>query len=80
MENFDIMYIGANGSVVRTTVNRDQYEKDYKAKGWVIDTTPKEPEDENIPLLKSATKIKNYTKMMNTRDYVFNDGLFKKEQ
>lgn len=80
MENLDIIYIGANGSTVRTTVNREQFEKDYKKKGWIIDENrEREPEDENIPLLKTATKIKNYTKMKNARDYEFNDGLFKKE-
>ena len=79
MEILDIMYIGANGTEVRTTVNREQYEKTYKPKGWIINPVERESEDENIPLLKTATKIKNYTKMINTRDYEFNDGLFKKE-
>lgn len=79
MEILHIMYIG-NGNIIRNVVSKDQYERNYKPKGWVIDTEYVEPaEDPNIPELKTATKIKNYLKMRKVTDLQFNDGLFKKE-
>ena len=79
MEILHIMYIG-NGKTIRNVVDREQFEKHYKPNGWVIDTDYNEPkEDPNILELKTATKIKNYTKMRKVTDLQFNDGLFKKE-
>ena len=73
------MYIG-NGSVIRNVVNKDQFERIYKPKGWVLDTDYTEPKDDpNIPELKTATKIQNYTKMRKVKDLEFDDELFKKD-
>ena len=80
MEILHIIYIGSNDRCVRTIVDRAGYERNYKPKGWKIDTNyVKVQEDENIKELKTATKINNYEKMKRTEDKDFDDNLFKKD-
>lgn len=80
MEILHIIYIGKNGGCVKTVVDEMAYEKNYKPAGWQIDKNFHEiPEDENIKELKTQEKIKNYTKMKNTKPQKFDDGLIKKE-
>lgn len=78
MDIVNIIFIGER-NVVRSVVSRQQFDKIYKPKGWVIENVENQ-EDPNIPELKTATKIKNYTKMRKVKERHFDDGLFKKEE
>ena len=74
-----IIFIGG-GKAIRNCVDRNQFEKIYKPKGWVIDEEYQEkPTDENIKNFKYDEEIKNYNEMKKPRNDLFDDGLFKKD-
>lgn len=76
-------YLNIIKSGITNVVDEVQFEKIYKPQGWTIDNQAISQETEQsktVTELKDDTKIKNYNKMKQAKDKVFDDGLLKKDK
>ena len=64
---------------IKTTTDEISFEKIYKPKGWqLVEEVQKTETQKVLEELKTDTKIKNYKKMKEVKEQVFDDGLIKK--
>ena len=65
---------------IRNVVDKEQFEKIYKPKGWVKEEDVVEAKDPYIEDLKKEDEIKNYKAMRRKKPKAFDDGLVKKKE